>query len=126
MIANPWLSLDPSAPPYVLDMDRRFAEPHNAKERPEHRLMLNSIPEPFIGDPKTARLVLLSLNPGHCAADEPDHARPAIKEAIFRNLRQEPQEFPFYAFDPAFHGTGVEIDLLAEIHSCTPSGGRIR
>jgi hypothetical protein len=109
MFANPWLNLDSAAPPYILDMDRPYIERHNAKARPEHRLMLNSIPEPFIGDPKTARLVLLSLNPGHCATDEPDHRRPAIKEAMFRNLRQEPQDYPFYAFDPDFQGTGVEV-----------------
>jgi hypothetical protein len=39
--------------------------------------------EPFIGDPNTATVVLLNLNPGHCAADEPDHRRPAIKKSIF-------------------------------------------
>jgi hypothetical protein len=109
MLANPWLGLDPDCPPYILETDRSYIERHNAKARPEHRLMLNSIPEPFIGDPKTARLVLLSLNPGHCAADEPDHRRPAIKNATFQNLRQERQEYPFYAFNPAFRGTGVEV-----------------
>lgn len=109
MIANPWLGLDPACPPYVLEMDRSYIERHNAKARPQHQLMLNSIPEPFIGDPNTATVVLLSLNPGHCSADEPDHRRPAIKKAIFRNLCQEPQEYPFYAFNPDFRDTGVEV-----------------
>jgi hypothetical protein len=109
MIANPWLSLDSGCPPYILETDRSYIELHNAKAGPEHRLMLNSIPEPFIGDPNTARLVLLSLNPGHCAADEADHRRPVIKNAIFRNLRQEQQEYPFYAFNPEFRDTGVAL-----------------
>jgi hypothetical protein len=109
MIANPWLSLDSNGPPYILDTDRSYIERHNAKTGAEHRLMLNSIPEPFIGDPTTARVVLLSLNPGHCPADEPDHRRLPIKKAIFRNLRQEPQEYPFYAFNPDFRDTGVEV-----------------
>jgi hypothetical protein len=53
MIANPWLGLESAGPPYILETDRSYIERHNAKARPEHRLMLNSIPEPFIGDPKT-------------------------------------------------------------------------
>lgn len=69
--------------------------------------MLNSIPEPFIGNPDTATLVLLNLNPGHSASDERDHACELIKAAIFRNLRHEHQEFPFYPFNPTFVGTGV-------------------
>jgi hypothetical protein len=109
MIANPWLGLNSTCPPYILESDRSFIERHNAKASAEHRLMLNSIPEPFIGDPNTARVVLLSLNPGHCSSDEPDHRRPAIKKAIFRNLCQEPQQYPFYAFNPDFLHTGVEV-----------------
>src|SRR4051812_49253368 len=109
MVGNPWLGLDPDCPPYIVETDRSYIEGHNAEARPEHRLMLNSIPEPFIGDPKTARLVLLSLNPGHRATDESDHRCPAIKKAILRNLRQEQQEYPFYAFNPDFRDTGVEV-----------------
>jgi hypothetical protein len=123
MIANPWMSLDPALPLYVLEMDRPYIERHNAKALPEHRLMLHSIPEPFIGDPKTARVVLLSLNPGHCPEDEPDHRRPAIKNAIFRNLRQEPQVYPFYAFDPVFRGTGVEVYWRKYTHALQSEAG---
>jgi hypothetical protein len=65
------------------------------------------IPEPFIGDPETAKVVLLNLNPGFDATVEGNHSRSEIKDAIFRNLRRERREYPFYAFDPAFKGTGV-------------------
>jgi hypothetical protein len=69
--------------------------------------MVNAIPEPFIGNPETAKVVLLNLNPGHDDTVERHHSCPEIKDAIFRNLRQEPSDYPFYAFDPAFRGTGV-------------------
>jgi len=88
-------------------MDCEYVQRHNGRARPEHRLMLDAIPEPFIGDPKTAKVVLLNLNPGYDAKVPWDHSRPEIKEAIFRNLRHEHQDYPFYAFNPAFEGTGV-------------------
>lgn len=103
---NPWRLLSPT-PPYVLEMDVPFVERHNASAASAHKIMANSVPEPFIGNPDTAQLVLLSLNPGHCERDAVDHARPAIKESLFRNLKHEPQEYPFYPLDPAFDGTGV-------------------
>jgi len=106
---NPWLELelDRSGPPYLLERDRGDVEQHNKSARPEHKIMLNSIPEPFIGNPDTAKLVLLNLNPGHEKTDEEDHRRPEIKEAMLRNLHRESQEYPFYPFSPEFEGTGV-------------------
>jgi hypothetical protein len=104
---NPWLNLNSSAPPYVLEMDREYVQRHNERSRPEHMLMLEAIPEPFIGDPKTAKVVLLNLNPGYDDTVVANHHRPEIKQAILCNLRHEPQRYPFYAFDPVFAGTGV-------------------
>jgi hypothetical protein len=106
---NPWLRLNFSGPSYVLDADRDHVQHHNDNPRlhPEHRLMLDAIPEPFIGDPTTARVVLLGLNPGHDGTVPVTHGRAEIKAAIFRNLRHEHREYPFYAFDPVFRDTGV-------------------
>ncbi|HYK34427.1 hypothetical protein [Alloacidobacterium sp.] len=69
--------------------------------------MLNAIPEPFIGNPNTAKVVLLNINPSYDDTVPETHGRPDIKEAIFRNLRHEHQDYPFYAFNPTFQGTGV-------------------
>jgi|ERR1700740_2353471 hypothetical protein len=69
--------------------------------------MVKSIPEPCIGCPESAWLVLLSLNPGHSADDEEQHCGVELKEAIFRNLRREPQECPIYPLNPVFAETGV-------------------
>lgn len=104
---NPWLNLNSSGPPYLLEMDREYVQRHNELLHPEQMLMLDAIPEPFIGDPKTAKVVLLNFNPGYDATVAGNHRRSEIKKAIFRNLRHEPQRYPFYAFDPVFAGTGV-------------------
>jgi hypothetical protein len=105
---NPWANWNRSCPPYILDTDREFVERHNATARREHRIMHGSIPEPFIGDPRTARVVLLGLNPGHKPEAELDHARPEIRKAMFDNLHHHGlQEYPFYPLNPTFAGTGV-------------------
>ncbi len=88
-------------------MDQNYVCEHNERCRPEHQLIANAIPEPFIGNPETAKIVLLNLNPGFDDTVERNHSRPEIKEAIFRNLRRESCAYPFYAFDPIFAGTGV-------------------
>jgi hypothetical protein len=107
MSENPWLKLNRSERPYVLDIDKEYVQRHNKSVRPENRIMTNSIPEPYIGNPETAKVVLLNLNPGHSPKDEEDHGRPEIQNAIFHNLRHEPQEYPFYPLNPALEGTGV-------------------
>ncbi|MGA9308099.1 MAG: hypothetical protein WBW31_22065 [Candidatus Sulfotelmatobacter sp.] len=68
-------------------------------------MIVESIPEPFIGDPRSAKLVLLNLNPGHSEEDATAHANPEFRRAMCRNLRHEPQEHPFYPLNPDFAST---------------------
>jgi hypothetical protein len=104
---NPWTRL-PSDPPFVLPEDSAFVDRYNGKVKESlFRLQIDSLPEPFIGNPKTARLVLLNLNPGHSPRDVEDHRKPKIKEIILANLHHEGSEYPFYALHPSFLGTGV-------------------
>jgi hypothetical protein len=105
---NPWLEPLPSEGPYVLDMDRKAIDRYNDSVRdPEAKIMLGSIPEPFIGNPGSARVVLLNLNPGHSEKDEKDHRGAELQKAMFQNLRHESQEYPFYPLNPAFKETGA-------------------
>jgi hypothetical protein len=105
---NPWTRL-PSDPPFVLPEDSSFVGRYNGKVKgSEFELKIDSLPEPFIGNPDTARLVLLNLNPGHSPRDVEDHRKPQIKEIILANLHHECSEYPFYAVHPSFQGTGVE------------------
>jgi hypothetical protein len=104
-IENPWLKL-PSQAPYVLEIDREWIEAYNQKkDNPDHKIDTLLIPEPFIGSPQSARLVLLSLNPGRDEEDAKVHANSDFRAALFRNLRHEPQGYPFYPLNPDFSGT---------------------
>ncbi len=103
-MTNPWLKLC-SEPPYVLEMDASEIQNYDSRQRNDAKLMLDSVPEPYIGNPETATLVLLLLNPGHSPRDSKSHSNAQFKEALFRNLRGEPQDYPFYPLNPAFSST---------------------
>jgi hypothetical protein len=104
-IANPWLRL-PRVPPYVLDVDRDFILRHNTVAPDDYKIIDHCIPEPFIGNPETAKVVLLLLNPGfNKNTDSDSHRRSDFKDAIFRNIRRETQEYHFYPLNPDFKDT---------------------
>jgi hypothetical protein len=118
---NPWLEPLPPEGPYVLDRDREAIDRYNDTVRyPEAKIMLGSIPEPFIGDPASATVVLLNLNPGHSETDEAEHRVVDLRKAMLNNLRHAPQEYPFYPLNPAFKATGVAKwwrPILAKLHN---------
>jgi len=102
---NPWLKL-PCHGPHILEIDRDSITRYNEKRKnPNKRVVIESIPEPFIGDPRSAKLVLLSLNPGHSDEDAKAHADPEFRKALCRNLRHESQKYPFYPLNPDFATT---------------------
>lgn len=103
-MTNPWMNLR-SEPPYVLEIDEREIRNYDSKQRSDARLALDSVPEPYIGNPETATLVLLLLNPGHDEKDTEAHSNEQFKKTLFRNLRSEPQDYPFYPLNPAFKDT---------------------
>jgi hypothetical protein len=101
---NPWFMLH-EQPPYELEIDRAAIEQYNKKKKPAHRIDTSLIPEPFIGNPKMAKLVLLNLNPGWDAYDAESHTNPNFKAAMLRNLHHESQNYPFYPLNPSFECT---------------------
>jgi len=105
---NPWLELREQAP-YVLAIDRDRIERHNAGANSDRTIDTSLVPEPFIGDPASARVVLLNLNPGWAEGDPEAHADPEFRAAIFRNLRHESQEDPFFPLNPKFERTPCAI-----------------
>jgi hypothetical protein len=101
---NPWLEL-PQESPYVLSIDRGSIARRNARVAAEHRINDGSIPEPFIGNPEIATVILLNLNPGDSPQDQAAHRDPAFRRALIRNLRHETQDYPFYPLNPEFAWT---------------------
>lgn len=119
---NLWLDL-PQTSPYVLQIDRDAIDAFAAKAVGEKKLNLRSIPEPFIGNPFSASVILLNLNPGDSADDAKAHADPAFREAMLRNLRHEAQAYPFYPLNPAFAWTPCGKWWSKHLHELWDVGG---
>jgi hypothetical protein len=103
---NPWLELNAESEQYLLEMDRDEILRFNTRVHPECRIVLDSIPEPFIGNPESARVVLLLLNPGHVDSDRESHRVKTFKRSLIQNLHHQPQDYPFYPLNPLFESTG--------------------
>lgn len=89
-------------------MDRIAIDRFNAKQRDvKARVVSELLPQPFIGNPETARLVLLALNPGVSEYDETDHRDPVFRNAMLLSLKHELQDYPFYPLNPVFAKTGA-------------------
>jgi hypothetical protein len=123
MKQNPWLRFDPDGS-YVLDEDRlsvrRYNELVSAQNR---RIIAGTIPEPFIGNPDSARVVLLGLNPGHSQKDFIWHERHDFRQSMLRNLKHEPQAFPFYPLNPDFRESGAGEWWRKKTHKLQAAAG---
>ncbi len=106
---NPWLSLQEATLPYVLGVDVDHINRHAPFSNGDTKIIASSLPQPYIGNPETARVVFLALNPGHDPKrDSTDHRdNQAFRQATLKNLRHEPQEYPFYPLNPEFSTTGA-------------------
>lgn len=103
-MTNPWVHIPPT-PPYVLDCDAASLLAFNRKARPEYRVELNLLPDPYIGLPDSP-VMLLALNPGFAPADLRTHQDTAFRERCLANLHQRQQRYPFYYLDPKLPGGG--------------------
>jgi len=94
----------------VLEIDRSSIDQYNrAVHNGDEKVIVESIPEPFIGNPRSAKVVLLSLNPGHSDNDVKAHSDGDFRKAMMHNLRHEEQECPFYGLNPKFAWTACGI-----------------
>lgn len=95
---NPWIKI-PQNRPYVLEEDESMIEDFNKTSR--NKIVLDSIPEPYLGDPFNCKVVLLNLNPGHDNFDYEWHNNNDVfRELSFKNLHHEHLEHPFYLLNP--------------------------
>lgn len=106
-LANPWHDL-PAEPPFVLPCDREAVDEYQRRVRHEaHRLVLERLPEPWVGDPWTATVLVLQLNPGYNPArDDHVHARTDYQEVVRSSLTRRRLDTPFYFLDPRFADSG--------------------
>jgi hypothetical protein len=106
-VFNPWTRL-PAKVPYVLDADRGEIDKFNSRLTRDSRHWLQVeavIPEPFVGNVRTAPVIVLQLNPGYDDNDSEWHSQPAFRAASIANLRHKKSEWPFFFFDPQFRAS---------------------
>jgi hypothetical protein len=104
-IENPWIEIQPEGP-FIPEIDREAIKYYNDQTKGSVKGIDTSlIPEPFIGNHRSPKVVLLSLNPGLAEGDAKAHARPDFRAAMLRNLRHESLEYPFYPLNPQFERT---------------------
>jgi hypothetical protein len=97
---NPWQDL-PSSPPFIARVDASVLAP--LLKRAE--LKLDLLPQPWTGNPATATVIMLALNPGFSPEDY-DEIRNADYAEQWRRVLTFETRTPFYFFDPAFANTG--------------------
>ncbi len=100
-MTNPWLDLDPTTSPFVLDIDRAAIDAHNRRNaaRPQYQFEIESmLPEPFLGR-AGAPVVLLTGNPRFRDDDLDTHRRPDVRAHLIAMLRQEPLGLPLVWLD---------------------------
>ncbi len=103
-IENPWRKL-PIESPFVLRSDEPAIKKHNVKFKNRSPFKIQTtqvIPEPYVGNVATAKVLILLLNPGYDYRNRKSHSDPAFRAALLKNLRHEKTEWPFYFFNPDF------------------------
>lgn len=95
--SNPWHEL-PGQPDYLLAVDRPVLDRNPAAGSSLH---LELHPVPFIGNPATARVLLLNLNPSYGAQDVLDERDTEFREELRGNLTHA-GKFGFFLAHPKF------------------------
>jgi hypothetical protein len=83
--------------------DPRFNAPDDC------RLALTLLPQPFVGDLRSARVIVLQLNPGLAPIDfHAEFVHPEFRQAVLRNLCSDfaNDAYPFYFLNPRWSWTG--------------------
>jgi hypothetical protein len=98
-VDDPWPAL-PRRPSFVLPQDEEHIRRFNETAAPSHRVRLELLPEPFLGNPR-APVVLLGLNPGFNSADAKyHHGDPYFIASLRRSLAHEATKYANYLLDP--------------------------
>jgi len=116
-IPSAWRALSLEHPPYALEADLavlKQADCYTASYEVyletalelsnDHRLHLGLLPQPWLGDPTSATVFILLLNPGLNPGDYyAEYRVPALRTALINNLHNEPnRRFPLLFLDPEF------------------------
>lgn len=99
---NPWTKLGKK---FVLPEDAALLPRDKENADPRFKLQLQLPPVPYIGNPATARVVILAKNPGYAETNDDEYQRePLLKKECIRSLMFE-SRCPFFFLDSRFKGT---------------------
>jgi hypothetical protein len=114
---NPWVDL-PVEAPFVLAEDAPLL-PRAMERRTD--IMLDILPEPFVGNPETARVVFLLLNPGYVPEDLEINKDPYFVRQNRANLLHQAQP-SFYYLDPRLSYSGGYIWWKKKLNGLVRAG----
>lgn len=115
---NPWRYLS-AREPYVLREDWGAIEAYNQGNRtgrsqqlrpvaPSEQVRLEIPPTPFIGNPNTARVVLLTVSPSWNDEKAAEYeSNPEYVKQVWQNLTFDNVEYPFCFLNPEFAETSA-------------------
>lgn len=119
---NPWKDIEDETnadgrKEFVAQVDREVIDDYRKKiTDPKRHLRLDVLPEPVIGDPTTAALVALQLNPGASPKDRADKKRSSdyrafepMHDRILDNLKGQNREMYWAEPTPNFGDDGEEL-----------------
>lgn len=103
-MTNPWIEC-PLIPPFVLSQDKHTLDSTELKGTSHIRTEV--MPTPFIGNPLSAKVIVLALNPGFNEEDlEILKNNPKMLQADKNNLLFK-NSSPFYALDERYNYSGL-------------------
>lgn len=98
---NPWIKL-PDEAPFVLKQDNEMLKDICFKETTVPRLGI--LPSPYMGNPETSQIFLLSLNPGFKPWDLEAQKHDKLYIAEKRKSLSFRSDYPWYLLDDRFEG----------------------
>ncbi|MGE0495553.1 MAG: hypothetical protein AB7S38_40485 [Vulcanimicrobiota bacterium] len=114
-VLNPWVDL-PVSSPYELVGDRQMVKKHNESAGEQYQLETTIPPQPFLGDPFRASLILLSRAPGFDEQDDVLYSWGVVAQALRANLLHQPSALrPFYVLDPNLAGSSTQKRWLRQL-----------
>jgi hypothetical protein len=101
---NPWEQILNKRNLFVIDADKQAIEKFNEKASDDYKIHTDLPPEPYIGNPITADIFLLALNPGY-AGDEKEYLskNPTLYQALLNNLIHQNIDYPLFFFEERFN-----------------------
>ncbi len=101
---NPWIKLPlTGSKSFILPDEQEQIALFNSKVG-RAKIIAEQLPGPYLGNPKKASIVMLSLNPGYNSHDTELHGCPEFSKLLRANLLHKEIDYPFYYLSPFCKG----------------------